>query len=70
MMTLNSGHVSDTPTMMMMKNLFKPLLDHHDRGISLIGKKTDFFLFEKFRLCKKPVPLPSLGVLLPAQINE
>jgi hypothetical protein len=50
MMTLNSGHVSDPPTMMMMKNLFSPLLDYHDRGINLIGKKTDFFLFEKFRL--------------------
>jgi hypothetical protein len=29
----------DTPRMMRMKPLFRPLLDHHDRGISLIQIK-------------------------------
>ena len=29
------GGVSDTPTTMRMKTLFRPFLDHHDRGINL-----------------------------------
>ncbi len=31
----SKGGVSETPRMMRMKPLFRPLLDHHDRGISL-----------------------------------
>ncbi len=46
------GGVGDTPRMMRMKPLFRPLMDHHDRGISLDrgerGMKMDKNFFFQF----------------------